>query len=74
MDKPIKDLILIREANEEDPERKKEQPFFEKITKIGEIKNPFAREVGASVFLLEGAKIDVNKRIKQEIEEEKHDH
>lgn len=74
INKAIKYVILIREAGEEDPERKKEQPFFEKITKIGEIKNPFAREVGASVFLLEGAKIDVNKRIKQEIEEEKHDH
>jgi len=74
MDKPIKDLILIREANEEDPERKKEQPFFNRITKIGELKNPFAREKGAAVFLLEGAKIDINSRLKSEIEEEKHDH
>ncbi|RZL39663.1 MAG: glycosyltransferase family 39 protein [Pedobacter sp.] len=74
MDKPIKDLILIREANEEDPERKKEQPFFEKITKIGELRNPYAREKGTTVFLLEGAKIDVNSRLKSEIEEEKHDH
>ena len=71
MDKPIKDLILIRDADDEDPERKKEQPFFERITKIGEVKNPFSREFGASVFLLEGAKININERINQEIEEEK---
>lgn len=74
MDRPIKDLILIREADEEDPERKKEQPFFNKITRIGEIRTPYAREKGAAVFLLEGAKIDVNSRLKSEIEKEKHDH
>ncbi|WP_231490684.1 glycosyltransferase family 39 protein [Pedobacter sp. Leaf170] len=74
MDKPIKDLILIREAGESDPERKKEQPLFEKITKIGELRNTFAREKGTTVFLLEGAKIDINTRLKLEIEERKHDH
>lgn len=74
LDRPVKDLILIREAGEEDPERKKEQPFFEKISKIGELKSPFAREKGATVFLLEGAKIDINRRLKLEIEEEKNDH
>ncbi len=71
MDKPIKDVILIQGTYDEDPERKKEQPLFEKITKIGEVKNPFSREFGASVFLLEGAKIDINELINQEIEEEK---
>jgi len=74
MDKPIKHLILIREPNEEDPQRKKEQPFFKKITKIGEVTTPYAREKGAAVFLLEDATIDINSRIKAEIEEEKHDH
>ncbi|WP_421945151.1 glycosyltransferase family 39 protein [Pedobacter sp.] len=74
MDKPIKDLILIREAGESDPERKKEKPFFDKIIKIGELKNNLAREKGTTVFLLEGAKIDVNSRLKSEIEERKHDH
>jgi len=74
MDKPIKHLILIREPNEEDPQRKKEQPFFKKITKIGEVTTPYAREKGAAVFLLEDATIDINSRIQSEIEEEKHDH
>ncbi len=74
MDKPIKDLILVSGVYQDDPERKKEQPLFDKITKIGTLKNPYAREKGIAVFLLEGAKIDVNRIIKSEIEEEKHDH
>lgn len=74
IDKPIKHVILIREPNEEDPQRKKERPFFGKITKIGEVRTPYAREKGASVFLLEDANIDINSRINSEIEEEKHDH
>ena len=74
MDKPVKDLVLIEWSGDEDPQRKREQPLFEKITKIGTLKNRYAREKGATVFLLEGAKIDVNKIIESEIEEEKHDH
>ena len=70
MKKPIKDLILILGTYDEDPERKKEQPLFDKITKIGELKNPYAREKGAAVFLLEGAKININPIIEAEIIEE----
>ncbi|MCX2433265.1 glycosyltransferase family 39 protein [Pedobacter sp. GR22-10] len=68
--KPVKDLILIQGTYDEDPQRKKEQPIFAKITKIGEVKNPFSREFGASVFLLEGAKININPIIEAEIIEE----
>lgn len=74
MDKPIKDLILIEWSGDEDPQRKREQPLFDKITKIGELKNPYAREKGAAVFLLEGAKKEVTGIIKSEIEAEKNDH
>ncbi|MCZ6914452.1 MAG: hypothetical protein O7C59_08400, partial [Rickettsia endosymbiont of Ixodes persulcatus] len=74
MGTPVKDLILIREWDDEDPQRKKERPFFARITKIGEVKNKFSREYGASVFLLEDANIDVNSRIESEIEEEKKDY
>jgi len=74
MDKPIKDLIMITEWNDRDPQRKREQPFFTRITKIGEIKTPYAREKGAGVFLLENANIEVSSIIKSEIEEEKNDH
>lgn len=74
MDKPIKDAILIFGPYDEDPQRKRERPFFKKITKIGEVTNPYAREKGASVFLLEGASKDVTTIIKAEIKEKQHDH
>jgi hypothetical protein len=74
MDKPIKGLIMITGWHDEDPQRKREQPYFGRITKIGEIKTPYAREKGAGVFLLEDAKTEVSSIIKSEIEEEKNDH
>lgn len=74
MDKPVKDFIMITYWKDEDPQRKREQPYFGKITKIGEIKTPYARERGAGVFLLEDAKPEVTDIIKSEIEEEKNDH
>ncbi|MCZ4242770.1 hypothetical protein [Pedobacter punctiformis] len=73
LDKPVKDLIFIREFNESDPERKREKPYFRKITKIGEVTNKFSREYGTSVFLLEDANIDLNKILRSEIKEEQND-
>lgn len=73
MDKPIKHLILIREFDDQDPERKREKPYFGRITKIGEVKNKFSREYGASVFLLEDANVDINKIILSEIKENQND-
>ncbi|WP_316801976.1 ArnT family glycosyltransferase [Pedobacter nototheniae] len=73
LDKPLKDIILIREFDDKDPERKREKPYFEKITKIGSVKNKFSREYGASVFLIEGANTDINKIIQSEIKEEQND-
>ncbi|MFD2285685.1 glycosyltransferase family 39 protein [Pedobacter petrophilus] len=70
MKKPIKDLILIRPVDEEDPRREKEKPIFNRITQIGEVKNPYSREFGTRVFLLEGAKININPIIEAEIIEE----
>ncbi|MBC7418719.1 MAG: hypothetical protein H7325_11255 [Pedobacter sp.] len=74
LDKPITDAIFIFGSYDEDPQRKREKPFFKKITKIGEVKNLYAREKGASVFLLEGASEDVTNIIKAEIKERQHDH
>jgi len=35
----------------------------------GSITNKYAREFGTSIFAFTGAKIDINKRIKDEIDE-----
>ncbi|MGY3054597.1 hypothetical protein ACVWYG_002804 [Pedobacter sp. UYEF25] len=74
LDKPIIDAIFIFGPYDDDPKRNKEKPFFKKITKIGEVKNPYAREKGTSVFLLEGASEDVTTIIKEEIKQQQHDY
>jgi len=74
MDKPINDLILIVDGSVSEREGEKPRPFFNKTTKIGEIKNRWAREKGATVFLFEDAKVDINKRLNSEIEERINDH
>lgn len=74
MDKPIKDLILIVDGSVSEREGEKPRSFFNKATKVGEIKNPLAREKGATVFLFEGSKVDINKRLNSEIKERQYDH
>lgn len=71
LDKPIRHMIMVTGYNDEDPLRLREKPYFAKITKIGEIKSPYARERGAGVFLLENATEEVTSIIKREVEEEK---
>lgn len=72
LDKPIHNLILVKEAEDDDPNREELRPIFERVRKMGEITNPFAREKGAGIYLLEGAKIPFEKalaeRRKQEME------
>ncbi|MBB6269710.1 4-amino-4-deoxy-L-arabinose transferase-like glycosyltransferase [Pedobacter cryoconitis] len=67
IEKPIQAMIMLTGAMDEDPQRKRERRFFKKITKIGEVKSPYSRESGASVFLLEGANINVTSIIESEI-------
>ena len=63
----IINVILVQGSWDDDPQRKKEAPLFESILYIGEIKNDFAREKGAKVYLLKGAKRSINDIIKAEI-------
>ncbi|WP_129716133.1 glycosyltransferase family 39 protein [Pedobacter sp. SYP-B3415] len=73
LSKPVKHLILIREAGEQDPRRNEEQRLFKRIRKIGSVQNTYAREYGTSVYLLESATTDINPRLREEIKEELHD-
>lgn len=72
LDKPIHNLILVKEREDDDPNREELKPIFERVRKMGEITNPFAREKGAGIYLLEGAKVPFEKalaeRRKQEME------
>jgi hypothetical protein len=63
----INNVILVKERGDTDKNREEEQPLFEKITFVGEIKNEYARERGTSVYLLTGAKQSINKILREEI-------
>lgn len=71
LDKPIKHVILVQQADDDDPHRKKEQPYFESIERVGQITNPYAREKGTSIYVLKNAKVDVNEILRKEIAEKK---
>ena len=63
----IKNVILVQGPWDDDPERKREAALFESVSLIGEVKNEFARNKGTRVYLLKGAKKDINYILKQEI-------
>ena len=64
-------LIRIKESSETDAELKEISPFFETTLIAGSITNKYSREFGTSIFAFTGAKIDIRKRIKDEIDEKK---
>ena len=61
-DLKIKNVLLVGKASDE-----KTQKFFEHFTKVAEVENPDARELGTSVFLMLGAKVEFTAIIKAEI-------
>ncbi len=67
----INHIILIQEESDTDQGREKEKPYFERIRFIGEIEDPYAREKGTRIYLLENAKVDVNKILAQDISDRK---
>jgi hypothetical protein len=64
-------LIRIKESNETDVELKETSPFFKTSSIAGSITNQYSREFGTSIFAFIGSKIDIKKRIKDEIDEKK---
>ena len=71
LDKPIQNVILVQEANDDDPDRTKEKPWFDLIERTGEIKNSYSREEGTKIYLLQEAKVNINPIIEKEIENHK---
>lgn len=70
----IQNVILVQESSDTDRNREREKSLFEKITFIGKIENKYAREVGTSVYVLQGAKQSINAILKQEIQARKNSH
>jgi hypothetical protein len=70
-DMKIVDAILVKGASDKDKERKTEKPFFDTVYLAHIRVNQYAREPNLSIYVLRGAKIDVNKRIKEEADRKK---
>lgn len=71
LDKPIKNIILVQEASDDDPGRTKERPLFDKVMMTGMNDNLFSREQGTKIYLLQGAKVNINSILANEIEKRK---
>jgi len=67
----ITDVILVKEMDDDDKNRTKEVPFFDKVYLAGKRIDPLAREQEISIYVLRGARIDVQERIQKEILEKK---
>ncbi|WP_139125764.1 hypothetical protein [Arcticibacter eurypsychrophilus] len=70
-DQKISDVILVKESDDEDSERKTEIPLFQEVYLSAKRINKYAREDTISIYVLKGAKVDINKRIKMEAEQKK---
>ncbi len=70
-DRKIVDVVLVKEADDEDKERNEEIPLFDTVYLADKRVNKFAREDTISIYVLRGAKVDINKRIKDEADRKK---
>ena len=70
-DKEIKNVILVQEASDNDPDRKREKTLFETVLSKGRIENKYAREYGASIYVLLNANISISAIFQKEIAERK---
>ncbi|MDP3393016.1 glycosyltransferase family 39 protein [Sediminibacterium sp.] len=72
--KNYENLIRIKESNESYVELNETSPFFETSSIADSITNKYSREFGTLIFAFIGSKIEINKRIKDEIAEKKSHH
>jgi Dolichyl-phosphate-mannose-protein mannosyltransferase len=68
---PYKNLIRIKNHEENSTEFQETGPFFQSSAIAGKITNKYAREYKTTIFVFTNAKININKRIEDEIKEEK---
>lgn len=67
-------LIRVKDAGDQNKELQETSPYFKQSVYADSITNHYAREYGTGIFVFIGSKIDINKRIKAEIDEGKTDH
>lgn len=71
LDRQYENLIRIKNYRERENELAETSPYFASSRVADSVTNPYAREYKTTIFVFTGAKIDINKRIKVEIEEVK---
>ena len=71
LDVKYKNLIRIKEYEKDGGELAETGPYFQTSRIAGEVSNQYSREYGTTIFLFTGAKIDITKRLEQEIKNEK---
>ncbi|WP_333600242.1 glycosyltransferase family 39 protein [Flavobacterium sp.] len=69
--KKYENILRIKETTGSQTELQETSPFFKTSAIGGAITNPYAREFGTTLFVFTGAQIDINSRIKAEIQEHK---
>lgn len=68
LDNRFENLIRIKEYKNRDTELKETAPFFDSSQIADSVINPFAREYGTTIFVFRNARVDINTRIKEEID------
>ncbi len=70
-DLKIENLIRVKDFSGSVNEFKKTSPYFDTAYIAGSIADSLAREYGTTIFVFSKPKIDVNRRLKEEIEKNK---
>ncbi|WP_370627212.1 ArnT family glycosyltransferase [Pontibacter sp. HSC-14F20] len=71
LDQQYDHLIRVKTYTGKDSELEETSPYFQTSFVSDSITNPFAREYRTAIFTFIGAKVDINKRIREEIDETK---
>jgi hypothetical protein len=67
-------VILVKEdAYDDEKDRYKEIPIFDTVYLAAQRINQYAREDTISIYVLKGAKVDINEIIKDDINKRKKD-
>ena len=70
LNKPYDHIIRVKNAWEIENEMEETKSAFEKAELYEKINHPYAREKGTGIFIFQGAKVDINERLRQEIHKE----
>ncbi|MDB5203759.1 MAG: glycosyl transferase [Ferruginibacter sp.] len=69
LQKKLTNVILVKEAADD---AHRQAPYFQSVQLMDSMTDPYAREKGAKIYLLQHAKIDLNAYLQKRIDEEKH--